>query len=125
MVTGGFVMKEKRWQDWLNLLIGLWLFVSPWVLGFAGSEISASWNAWILGAAILVFSAIAVSLPQAWEEVINILLGIWMVISSWVIGVTNRAVETNAVIVGLLVILFAAWAIAMNRDWRNKAPTVS
>jgi hypothetical protein len=48
-----------------------------------------------------------------------------MVISSWVIGVTNRAVETNAVIVGLLVILFAAWAIAMNRDWRNKAPTVS
>jgi hypothetical protein len=125
MVTGGFVMKEKRWQDWLNLLIGIWLFISPWVLGFAGSEFSASWNAWILGVAIVVFSAIAVSLPQAWEEVINILLGIWMVISSWVIGVTNRAVETNAVIVGLLVILFAAWAIAMNRDWRNKAPTVS
>ncbi|HLW12389.1 MAG TPA: SPW repeat protein [Casimicrobiaceae bacterium] len=118
-------MKEKRWQDWLNLLIGVWLFISPWVLGFAGTEFSASWNAWILGVAIVVFSAIAVSIPQAWEEVINILLGIWMVISSWVIGVTSRAVETNAVIVGLLVILFAAWAMAMNRDWRNKAPTVS
>ena len=118
-------MKEKRWQDWLNLLIGIWLFISPWVLGFAGSEFSASWNAWILGVAIVVFSAIAVSIPQAWEEVINILLGIWMVISSWVIGVTSRAVETNTVIVGLLVILFAAWAMAMNRDWRNKAPTVS
>ena len=113
-------MKEKRWQDWLNLLIGIWLFISPWVIGFAGTDYAASWNAWILGVGIVVFSAIAVSMPQAWEEVINILLGIWMVISSWVIGVTTRAAETNAVIVGLLVILFAAWAMAMNRTWRNR-----
>jgi hypothetical protein len=118
-------MKDKRWQDWLNLLLGIWLFISAWVIGFAGTDVGGSWNAWILGVAIVVFSAIAVSMPQAWEEVINILLGIWMVISSWVIGVTGRAVETNAVIVGLLVILFAAWAMAMNRDWRNKTPTVS
>ena len=114
-------MREKRWQDWLNLLIGIWLFISPWVIGFANASQSASWNAWILGVAIVVFSAIAVSLPQAWEEVINILLGIWMVISSWVIGVASRAVETNAVIVGLLVILFAAWAMAMKREWRDSA----
>jgi hypothetical protein len=117
-------MKEKRWQDWLNLLIGIWLFISPWVIGFVGTDAAASWNAWILGVAIVVFSAIAVSMPQAWEEVINILLGIWIVISSWVIGVASRAAETNAVIVGLLVILFAAWAMAMNRDWhRNESIT--
>ena len=85
-------------------------------------RVGADWNAWILGVAIVVFSAIAVSLPQAWEEVINILLGIWMVISSWVIGVTSRAVETNFVIVGLLVILFAAWAMAMNRNWQRRTP---
>jgi hypothetical protein len=113
-------MREKRWQDWLNLLIGIWLFISPWVMGFVGSNAGADWNAWILGAAIVVFSAIAVSLPQAWVEVINILLGIWMVISSWVIGVASRAVETNFVIVGLLVILFAAWAMAMNRTWTRR-----
>ncbi len=118
-------MKDKRWQDRLNLLIGIWLFISPWVIGFAGAGTASAWNAWILGVAIIVFSAIAVSMPQAWEEVINILLGIWMVISSWVIGVASRSVETNAVIVGLLVILFAAWAMAMSRDWRHKATTVS
>ena len=115
-------MKAKRWQDWLNLLIGIWLFISPWVLGFVGSNAGADWNAWILGAAIVVFSAIAVSLPQAWEEVINILLGIWMVISSWVLGITSRAAESNAVIVGLLLILFAAWAMAMNRSWQRRTP---
>ena len=116
-------MKERRWQDSLNLLIGAWLFISPWVAGFAASDAAAAWNAWILGIAIVVFSAIAVSMPQAWEEVVNILLGIWMVISSWVIGVANRAAETNAVIVGLLVILFAAWAMAMHREWQPKAGT--
>ena len=116
-------MKPRRWQDTVNLLIGVWLFISPWVAGFAPSDAAAAWNAWILGVAILVFSAIAVSMPQAWEEVINILLGIWMVISSWVIGVANRAAETNAVIVGLLVILFAAWAMAMSREWSSNAPT--
>jgi len=116
-------MTEKRWQDWLNLLIGIWLFISPWVIGFAGADFGASWNAWILGVAIVVFSAIAVSLPQVWEEVVNILLGIWMVVSSWVIGVASRAAETNAVIVGLLVIMFAAWAMAMKREWRDR-PTI-
>jgi ABC-type uncharacterized transport system permease subunit len=45
-----------------------------------------------------------------------------MVISSWVIGVATRTAETNAVIVGLLVILFAAWAMAMNRHWERKTP---
>ena len=113
-------MKEKRWQDWLNLAIGAWLFISPWVIGFAGAAPAASWNAWILGVAIVVFSGLAVSVPQAWEEIINIVLGIWMVISSWVLGVASRAAETNAVIVGLLVILFAAWAMALNRDWHHK-----
>jgi hypothetical protein len=115
-------MKGKRWQDWLNLLLGVWLFISPWVIGFTATDYAASWNAWILGVAIVVFSALAVSMPQASEEVINILLGVWMVVSSWVIGVANRAAETNAVIVGLLVILFAAWAMALNRAWRDEAP---
>ena len=99
------------------------MLISPWVVGFAGSPSVAACNAWIFGVAIVVFSAIAASMPQAWEEVINILLGIWMVISSWVIGAASRAVETNAVIVGLLVILFAAGAMAQNRDWREKTPS--
>jgi hypothetical protein len=119
----GNTMKERRWQDWLNLLIGVWLFISPWAIGFAGSDMTASWNAWILGVATVVFSALAVSMPNAWEEVINILIGIWMVISSWVLGVASRAAESNAVIVGLLLILFAAWAMAMNRVSQREVTT--
>lgn len=119
------VTRQQRWQDWINLLLGIWLFISPWAVGFEGTQVAASWNAWILGVAVVVFSAIAVSMPQSWEEVINLLLGIWMLISSSVIGVTSRAAETNAVVVGLLVILFAILAVAMNRAGHRKAPITS
>ena len=119
------VTRQQRWQDWINLLLGIWLFISPWVVGFEGTQMAASWNAWILGVAIVVFSAIAVSMPQVWEEIINLLLGIWMVISSWIIGATSRSVETNAVIVGLLVILFAILAMAMSHDAHRKEPLTS
>ena len=38
----------RKWQDWANLVLGLWLVLSPWILGFSGTS-SATWNAVILG----------------------------------------------------------------------------
>ena len=26
------------WEEWLNLIVGLWLIVSPWVLKFQGNS---------------------------------------------------------------------------------------
>ncbi len=105
----------RRWQDWLNVILGVWLFLSPWILGFSGAG-NAAWNAWIIGVAIVVFAAIAVSTPRQWEEIVNLLLGIWMVISPWVLACAGtRAAEANAIIVGLLVILFAGWAMTSMR----------
>jgi len=110
-------MKDRRWQDWINLILGVWLFLSPWLLAYTGTSMVASWNAWILGVALVVFSAIAVSIPQIWEEVVNILIGIWMIISPWVLGFTGtRNAEANAVIVGIIAIVFAAWAMAFARQ---------
>jgi len=42
----------NRWQDWVNLLLGAWLFISPWALGFSnmgaegGAHSNAATNAW-------------------------------------------------------------------------------
>ncbi|BCP65887.1 SPW repeat protein [Thermus thermophilus] len=38
----------RKWQDWANLVLGLWLVLSPWILGFSGTS-SATWNAVIVG----------------------------------------------------------------------------
>lgn len=108
-------MAARRWQDWVNLVLGLWLFASPWVLGYA--DTTAAWNAYALGAAIVVFAAIAANAPHAWEEVVNALLGVWLVISPFVLGFSDaRTVTYHTIIMGLLVAGFAVWAALVDQD---------
>src|SRR5687767_10098991 len=76
-------MTARRWQDAANLVLGIWLFASPWVLAYDGT---AAWNAYVLGAGIVVFALIASYMPKAWEEIINIVLGVWLVVSPFVMG---------------------------------------
>jgi hypothetical protein len=38
--------RSNQWQDWLNLLLAVWLFVSPWVLGFTTADGGTSVAAW-------------------------------------------------------------------------------
>jgi len=80
----------NKWQDWINLLLSIWLFVSPWVLGFhpggAVESVPAAWAAWILAVVIAVFSIAALAKAQPWEEWINLIAGALLFISPWVLG---------------------------------------
>lgn len=40
--------------DWINAIIGAWLIISPFVLGFSVTTVSGMWNAIIVGAIVLV-----------------------------------------------------------------------
>jgi hypothetical protein len=111
----------KRWQDWVILVLGAWTVISPWALGFAATENAAALSAWVLGAAILVFAGIAVYMPKAWEEAVTILLGLALLASPWALNFATQSTPTsNAVIVGLLVAAFGAWAIAMDTAVRER-----
>ncbi len=41
--------------SWINAILGLWLIVAPFVLGFSGTA-STRWNDIVIGVAIIVFS---------------------------------------------------------------------
>lgn len=94
--TGSFSRRSTHWWDWLNVAAGVWLFVSPWVLDFTGAEIgnpagiaiamTAAWNAWVLGAAVFLLSVAATHRPQSRPEWVNMLLGVWIFVSPWVLG---------------------------------------
>jgi hypothetical protein len=108
-------MTPKRWQDWTNAVLGLWMLVSPSLLGFAVAGNPAMRAAWILGLAIVAFAGIAVYMPKAWEEALNIILGICLLASPWALGYSDQVrPTTNAVIVGLLVTALAVWAMLMD-----------
>jgi hypothetical protein len=115
--TRGSIVLSNRWQDWVNLVLGAWLFISPWVLGFASAATEAGTttpraavNAWIFGVIVVVLSIAAVVRTQPWEEWLNLLAGIWLFISPWVLGYSGTTTALwNALIVGALVFILACW----------------
>jgi hypothetical protein len=88
----------------------LWLIVSPWALGYTMGG-PAAWNAFIVGVIIAVAAASALVAFQRWEEWVNVGLGIWLVISPWLLGVSGETnVVWNQIVVGVPVIALAAWS---------------
>lgn len=133
---------SNHWQDWVNLILGIWLFISPWVLDFApGRPIgtagnappngvvayvvsAAAWNAWIFGVIVAVISIAALIQLQRWAEWLNLLIGIWIAVSPWVLGFAGRytsAAMWDLLVVGVLIFALAAWDL-----WTIRGkPTVS
>jgi SPW repeat len=58
--------RNESFVDVVNLILGAWLFLTPWAFGFAGGE--AGWNAWIFGVLIAVVAIAALLAFAEWEE---------------------------------------------------------
>ena len=114
----------KHWQDPLNLILGIWMIVSPWVLRYqtdmtlnAVMSNAATSNAVLLGILIAAAALVALFRVMAWEEWVNVVLGVWLVISPWVLGFSSLATAMwNAVIVGIVVAVLALWALGTDKD---------
>jgi len=107
---------SSQWKDAGNLLLGLWLIVSPWVLSYA-SKATPAWNAHAVGIIIAVAALAALAAFQEWEEWVNVTLGAWLVVSPYLLGFSTLAAAFwNQLIVGLLVALLAAWTLFQAED---------
>jgi hypothetical protein len=111
-----------RWQDWGNLILGVWLFIAPWIwhsttIVAAGST-DSGWNAWILGVIITVMALWALAAPKvSAPEWINAIAGIWLFIAPWALGFhrVTHASAWNQWIVGVIVFVLAVWVIGALR----------
>lgn len=95
-------MRAKRWQDWVILVLGAWLFFSPFLLGY--TQTAAASNAYVIGLGVALFAILALIDSKLWEEWVNLALGAWLIVSPFVLGYSNMAGPTwNHIIVGLLI----------------------
>ncbi len=106
-------MSKQRWQDWLLLIGGIWLFVAPWALG-TSTDAASSWNAWIVGVLVVASGWWALARPDVRAaEWLQALFGVWLFITPWVLGFTAvSAAAWNAWIVGGAVLVLGLWALA-------------
>ena len=47
------------WEEWLNLIVGLWVLVSPWVLGFYGTTRPMAVHV-VVGIVVAVLAAVEI-----------------------------------------------------------------
>lgn len=101
-----------RWQDWTDVLLGGWLVASPNALDY-WLNVPASQNAMGLGGALIIFNLIsACRLIDKGQEIFNIVLGAWLVLSPFALGFeAARAAAMNAMAVGASVVVLALWQI--------------
>ena len=98
-----------HWRDAANLIIGLWLAISPWALSYAVHAVP-TWNALIVGVIIAVAAAGALVAFHKWEEWINVALAAWLIVSAFVPEFASTStVLWNQLVVGGLVGILALW----------------
>jgi hypothetical protein len=115
-----------RWQDAANVVLAIWLFISPWVLQFgsgtstaqpaAGSAAvnvvsNAAWNAWVLAVIVFLFALSAMGRRFVrGQEWVNLILGAWIFAAPWALGfaLSLPAAAWDHWIVGALIFLVSA-----------------
>jgi SPW repeat len=108
--------RKEAWLNVLNLAAAAFLVVSPWLFGFA-SAVEASRNAWICGVAIGIVSIASIFAYAAWEDSASLVLGLWLIVSPWVLrfhDTVPSAMHVN-VAIGIVVAVFAAGALWLSR----------
>ena len=104
----------KNVQDWINLICGVLLFVSPWALGFS-DDLMAARTAWVGGVIIFLLGAAALAQFAEWEEWVALIVGVLVIIAPWVLGfATIHAAMWSCVVLGVIVALSSIselWAV--------------
>ena len=112
----------RQWEDWCSWALGIWLLLSPWAL-FFDQEPRALQTALIVGVLIIVAEVVELSIFRDWEEWINVVLGGWLAVSPWLLGLASNAARWNFVIVGVLVLALAIHELReMSADARAEPP---
>jgi SPW repeat len=103
---------SKRWQDWLLLLGGIWLFVAPWALG-TSSDTSSSSNAWAIGALVAATAWWALARPaDKGAAGLQGLYGAWLFITPWLLDFTAETTAAwNAWSLGAGIAVLAGWVM--------------
>jgi len=100
----------KSTLEWLNVILGAWLFLSPWILGFTGTS-AAAWSAWIVGALVVIFALWTLSDRASWEDWVNFVVAIVGFLTPWLFGFAGVAAAAwNLWIVSLAIAIVALWA---------------
>lgn len=103
---------KLRWQDGVTSILGVVLFITPFVFGDT-SQTAAAWTAYVGGVLLFVFGA--GSLLFQWDttvEFLPVIDGILIFLAPWVLGFSGiTAMAWSAWVIGVLAFISAGSAL--------------
>jgi hypothetical protein len=100
--------------DVANLLLGMILFFSPWLFDL---PTGTPWQvASIVGIVIAVLSIAALAAFAVWEEWLNLVAGLTLIVSPWLLGFQDSDAMTIDVTIGLIVATLATFEIWLSHE---------
>jgi ABC-type enterobactin transport system permease subunit len=110
----------RRWQDQVILLLGIWLFVSPFVFGYPIGSPAAT-NAFIAGAIMGGLAAFDLYKTYVWAVLLNIAVGVWTGVSAWLVGVVHdRVMTASLLVVGIATIVLGLWELRTDPELHSQ-----
>jgi hypothetical protein len=108
----------KYWQDPVNACVGVLILVSPWLAGYA-LVLPALANAVIVGAILFTVAVCASVIGRPWVECAIVAVGAWFLASPWALALKDERAQRSAIVLGSLVLVLGAGALAP--DLRRRA----
>jgi len=106
---------HRAWEDWASMGLGLLIVISPWLAQTPDNQ-AATVNAMTVGALAIFIGALELQFVRRWEEWCELALGVWLVISPWLLGYSTLGTLTMMhAIFGLLVA-----ALALLELWQDR-----
>jgi hypothetical protein len=116
----GFFRTHRTWEDWGGMLLGALIIASPWFpiqdeAMRAGQQMIIL-NTIAIGLVVFGLAQLEYVALQRWQEVITILVGLWLIVSPYVLGYSGggflRLYHTS---LGVLVVLLGV--LQLWQDW--------
>ncbi len=112
---------HRPWEDWLGMLLGVLIMVSPWFPMQVSDAVDVErshlvLNSFVVGMLVLGLAQLEYVALHRWEQVASILLGLWLIASPFMFGyATDQALQLWHILLGALVALIGA--LQLWQDW--------
>jgi len=118
----------RRWRqesvlDLYNLVLAAILFISPWF--FPKASGAARVDLWLSSAAIVCLSLAAIIAFSSWEEWANLVLGLWLIVSPYLLGFAHTRAMHYSIGIGLAIAFFTLLELWLRHEAAGREATSS
>jgi len=113
---------HRTWEDWCGMLLGVLIVLSPWFPTQTGHDVVDTdrsfmiLNTFTVGILVLGLAQLEYVALQRWQEVAEIVLGLWLIASPAIFGYSNDSLMLLwHSVLGVLVVLLGA--LQLWQDW--------